>query len=274
MKKYIKLLSLTVAVFLSLTLVACNNSKDTSNKNSQNTEKQNPKNAWSNIEKSKEFVVGLCAAYAPFESRNEKTGEIEGFDIDLANSLAKEMGVKAKIVDAEWQALLGGLNKGTYDVLITCMSKKEAAKENVTMSDSYYNLTDIIVVREDDDSIKSSKDLKNKIVGVQLGSGSEQIADKLGNFKEIKRYNYNPEAFIDLKNKRCDAVLVSYPYAVNYMKTQKGYKVINDTLESVEIVIVGKAGEQEMITKFNDALKKIKENGEYDKIIDKWLKIK
>ncbi len=229
--------------------------------------------SWNKIAEKKKITVGLCAAYPPFESRNEKTGEFEGFDIDLAKALGKELGVEVEIKDAEWQALLGGLNKGDFDVLITCMSKKEAAVENVNMSDVYYNLNDVVVVRENEEKIKSPEDLKDKVIGVQLGSGSEQIADKMKNTKEIKKYNYNPEAFIDLENERIDAVIVGYAYAVNHLKENKGFKMLEKPLESAEIVMVMRSGEDNLTDKMNTALSKIKENGEYDKLIEKWLKV-
>ncbi len=230
--------------------------------------------SWDEVKEKGELRVGLCAAYPPFESRNEKTGEFEGFDIDLANALGQELGIKATIIDAEWQALLGGMNKGDYDVLITCMSKKEASVENVNMSDVYYNLNDIIVVKKGNDSIKSKADLANKVVGVQLGSGSEQAVDQLTGLKEIKRYNYNPEAFLDLKNGRVDAVVVGYVYALTELAKDESYEIINDAIDSSEIVMVSKVDGDALTAKLNEALAKVKQSGKYDELVGKWLTVK
>jgi len=260
--------TLLLAIILSTCalMAACSSKTESGNQATQD-------NSWQRVNESKKLIVGLCAAYPPFESRNEKNGEIEGFDIDLANALTKELGIGVEIKDAEWQALLGGLTKGDYDVLITCMSKKEAAAENVNMSDVYYNLNDIVVVREDEKNINSPDDLKGKVIGVQLGSGSEQIADKMQGLKEIKRYNYNPEAFIDLKNKRIDAVIVGYAYAVNQLKEQKGFRILEKPLESAEIVMVLRKGEDSLTQKLNEALSKVKANGVYKQLVDKWLTV-
>ena len=230
--------------------------------------------SWKAVQDKGELVVGLAAAYPPFESRNEKTGEIEGFDVDMANAIGKELGVNIKVVDAEWQALLGGLNKGDYDVLITCMSKKEASVENVNMSDVYYNLDDVIVVNSDNTTINGIKDLEGKVVGVQLGSGSEQYVDQLTGLKEIKRYNYNPEAFIDLENNRNDAVVVGYAYAVDQISGNPVFKILDEPVGSSEIVMVSKAGADDLTAKLNEGLSEIKENGLYDELISKWLSIK
>ena len=226
------------------------------------------------VQERGELVVGLCAQYPPFESKNEQSGQLEGFDIDMGQALATRMGVKAKFVDAEWQGLLGGLKKGDYDILITCMSKSETREENVNFSDVYYQLPDVIVVRKDETGIKTQADLKGKTVGVQLGSASEQLADQMQDlFKEIKRYNYNPEAFTDLKFKRIDAVLVGYAYAVNQIKTDPAYKVVGEPLAQAEIVMVLPKGADQLTARVNAALQEIKQDGTYQEIHDRWLKV-
>ncbi|MCB2289688.1 ABC transporter substrate-binding protein [Clostridium sp. CS001] len=229
--------------------------------------------SWDKVKQKGELTVGLCAEFAPFESRNEKTGEIEGFDVDMAKSLGEELGVKIKIVDAQWEALVGGVEKGDYDVLITCMSKKEAAQGNINMTDVYYNLNDVIVVNKDNNSINSADDLKGKVVGVQAASSSEQAVDALKELKEVKRYNRNPEAFIDLQNKRIEAVVVGYAYAATQMKQAKDIKIIDKPIATQEIVMVLKKGNDSLTTKLNEGLGTIKKNGKYDKVITKWLKL-
>lgn len=270
-----KSIFLTLLLF-SLAAVVIGCSSTPASKGSEQSPAENDKNAdmsWQAVQENEELIVGLCAAYPPFESRNEQTGEIEGFDIDLAKSIAEEIGINVKIIDAEWQALLGGLNKGDYDVLITAMSKKEASVENVNMSDVYYNLDDVIVVNNDNSSITSVEDLEGKIVGVQLGSGSEQYVDQLSGLKEIRRYNYNPEAFIDLENKRIDAVVVGYAYAVDQIADNPIFKVLEEPIGSAEIVMVTKAGADELTEKLNEGLRNIKANGIYDGLVSKWLSI-
>lgn len=233
--------------------------------------------SWNKVKERGELIIGLAAHYPPFESRNEKTGELEGFDVGLAKALAAQLGVQPKFVDAEWQGLLGGLAKGDFDVLITCMSKSEARGKEVAFSDVYYKLADVIVVRKGDTAVTGKDDLRGKVVGVQLGSGSEQLVDKLAEqgagFKEIKRYNYNPEAFLDLKAKRIDALVVGYAYAVNQIKEDPSYHVVDAPLSEAEIVMVLPQGADALVAKLNAALAKLRKNGTYQKIHDRWLKV-
>lgn len=251
-------------VVLALLMVGC----------AKTTSSQSTDVSWADVQKKGELVVGLCAQYAPFESINENTKQVEGFDVDLANALGKELGVKVKIVDAEWEALLGGVEKGDYDVLITCMSKKEASKGNINMSDVYYRLPEIIVVNKDNTTIKSVDDLKGKVVGVQTACSSEQAVDTLTGLKEVKRYERNPEAFLDLRNRRIDAVVVGYAYAATELKNKNDVKIINSPVGEVsDVVMVLKKGADSLTAKLNGALAAVRQNGAYDQAIKKWLSV-
>ncbi len=228
--------------------------------------------SWENVTARRELVVGFCAQYPPFESKNLTTGAFEGFDVDLANALAAEMGVSVRFVDAEWQGLIGGLGKGDFDMLLTCMSKSEARGANANFSDVYYRLADVIVVKKGNTAISGLEDLTGKVVGVQIGSGSEQLADSMkGRFKEIKRYNYNPEAFADVKFGRIDAVLVGYTYAIRQNKVDPAYKVVGSPLAEAEIVAVMKKGADALTAEVNAALSRLQKSGEYQTIHDRWL---
>lgn len=221
------------------------------------------------------LVIGFCAAYPPFESRNEKTGKFEGFDVDLGTALAEKLGLKAEFRDTEWPGLIAGVNKGDFDVLLSCMSKSETRGENVNMSDIYYRLSDVVVVRADDDRFKGNPDLEGKVVGVQMGSAAEQVADKMDGLKEIRRFNYNPEAFLDLQHKRIDALIVGYAYAVNQIKATSGnFRVLGEVGEASEIVMVMKKDSDTLTQALNKALGELRASGEYDRIVKKWLSAK
>jgi len=224
-----------------------------------------------------ELVVGLAPFYAPFESTNEKTKEIEGFDVDLMNAIAAKMGVKVTYKPAEWQALLGGIEKGDYNVIFSAMSKKEAAEANVDFSDVYYQLPDVIIVTKGNPKgIADKAALKGKIVGVQLGSGSEQIADKLKDeigFKEVKKYKLTQDAMNDLKAGRIDAVLAGQAFAVEQSKVDPSFDVVGEPLETADLVAVFPKGDTALVDAFNAALAEVKADGTYDELVKKWLTV-
>lgn len=155
-------------------------------------------NSWNKIKEKGELVVGFCAQYPPFEFKTE-TGELKGFDVDLANAIGKELGIDVKFKDGEWQGLIAGMQKGDYDVLITCMGKTAKRMEMVNFSDAYVDLTEVIVVRKEENTIQDKAGLKGKIADAQMASSSERVLDGMADLVgEIKRFNYTTEAFLDL----------------------------------------------------------------------------
>ncbi len=229
------------------------------------------------VKTKKVLVVGLAPFYAPFESTNEKTKEIEGFDVDLMNAIVAKMGVKAEYKAAEWQALLGGLEKGDHDVIFSAMSKKEAAEGNVEFSDTYYNLDDIIITAKGNpENIQGKSDLKGKVVGVQLGSGSEPLADEIKGevgIQEVKKYKLTQDAMNDLKAGRIDAVIAGYTFAVEQTRKDPSFVVLSEPLASAELVGVFKKGSTTLVEEFNRALAEVKSDGTYDQLVEKWLSL-
>jgi polar amino acid transport system substrate-binding protein len=229
-------------------------------------------NHWQKIKEKDELVIGFCAQYPPFEFKTSK-GEFKGFDVDLGNQIGKYLNIPVKFKDGEWQGLIAGMNKGDYDMLITCMSKTNARKNNANFSDPYYDHPEVIVVRKDESKIKAAEDLADKVVGVQMSTSSEKTAESLMPelCKEIKKYNYTTEAFLDLKYKRIDAVICGHPYAIMQIKKDPSYKFVGEPLNKSDIVMVMPKGADTLTQKINQALASLKDDGTYDKLYSKWL---
>ncbi len=230
-------------------------------------------NSWKSIKEKGELVVGFCAQYPPFEFKTE-TGELKGFDVDLANAIGEKLDIPVKFKDGEWQGLIAGMEKGDYDILITCMGKTTARKKNVNFSDAYIDLTEVIIVRKDETKIQGKTDLKGKIVGAQIATSSEQVVDGMADLVgEVKKYNYTTEAFIDLKFKRIDALVCGVAYAVVQIKKDPSFKIVGAPLHSTEIVIALPKDANDLTSRINAALAEVKANGTHQKIYDKWLNV-
>lgn len=274
MKKKLIALGLVCTLVLSMA-TACGN------KEKEDTTEKTPKTegtSWTNIEEKGTLKIGLCPEYPPFESVNND-GNIEGFDADLATAIAEEMGVTVEFANTPWEGLISGLNNGEFDMIMSAMSPEEAtsATDAVGLSDAYYDLGDVIAVKSDDNNITKKEDLEGKTVGYQTGSASEQAVDKLEELgikvKTKNPYNRNSDAFAELENGRIDAVIVSYPYAVTQSKEDKSFKVINDPIQSCDLVAIAVKGSDELIAKYNEALKVVKDSGKYAEIEKKWLSV-
>ncbi|MEG1361147.1 MAG: ABC transporter substrate-binding protein [Lachnospiraceae bacterium] len=273
-----KILCLTLVTLLLTSLVSGCGNKEHTKKSASQGRATATDCSWSDVEKAGVLKIGLCPEYPPFESVTDD-GSIEGFDPSLAAAIGKELGVTVEFVNTPWEGLIAGLGNGDFDLVMSAMSPDEAtsATDAVSLSDPYYELKDIIVVGKDNTDITKKEDLTGKNIGYQTGSAAEQVIDGLTKQNitiGVKSpYNRNADAFADLANGRIDAIVVSYPYAVTMAKENDTFKVINDTLQSCNLVAVMGKDAKELTLKYNNALKTIKENQLYTEIESQWLSI-
>lgn len=223
------------------------------------------------------LIVGTAPFYAPFESTNEQSKEIEGFDIDMMTEIAERMGVDVEFMPSEWQGLLGGLEKGDFDVIVSAMTEKEAAEGNVEFSQVYYDLPDVIIVASGNPKgIEAKGDLAGMVVGVQTGSGAEMLAEELDpevGFSELRKYELTQDAMNDLKAGRIDAVIAGHAFAIEQRKVDPNFEVSDQPLETSGLVGVFKNGSGSLVDEFNTQLEAIKADGTYDALVKKWLTI-
>ena len=190
--------------------------------------------AMADIKQRGEMVVGLEAAYVPYESFD--AGKIVGYDCDLAQAIADKIGVKVRFVDTAWDGIIPALYAQKFDVIISAMTITKARAERVLFSMPYGDASNMILVRASGDPVTSAAEMSGHGVGAQLGSAGAQVArdfeatlkaaGKPG-FTELKLYDHYPEAYLDLQNHRIDAVINSMSSLVIVMRDQPGkYRVI------------------------------------------------
>jgi len=281
-KKTFKLFLTVMVIVLSLfALTACGTDAKNEVNNEVNNDLENNEAADTSLQSiidSKVLRVGMCPEYPPFESINENN-EIVGFDPSLAAAIADEIGVKAEFVNTPWEGLIAGVNNGDFDIIMSAMSPEEAtsATDAVELSDNYYTLADVIVVKSENDEINSKEDLAGKIIGIQDASSAAQAAEKLPEMgievAEIKHYNRNADAYAELVNGRIDAIVVGVTYANEQAKNNPEFKVVNDPIQEIGIAVVAKDGSEALIEKIEEVISKLKENGTYDNIAVEWLAV-
>ena len=221
---------------------------------------------------AKTLKVGSSVDFAPFEFQDEGQAEYQGFDMDLIRAIGKEMGYDVEISNIGFDGLIPALQAKNVDVLITGMTINDERKQSVDFSDPYYQSGLTIVVRENEENIKSFDDLKGKRIAVQIGTTSAKETKVIPG-AEAKELNTPADCFMELKNGGVDAVVNDRPVNDYFIHSsqQTGVKTLPDRLTSEDYGIAVAKGNTELLTKINDALKKLKDNGEYDKIFAKWF---
>ncbi len=153
------------------------------------------------------LIVGVEGTYPPFNFVDAKTGELDGFDIEVSELLADKLGVKVQFVKTEWSAILAGLSSGKFDVILNQVGITPERQKTFDFSVPYVASSPQLILRKNDDSgYKSFADLKGKRLGVSQGSNYEALA-KAQEGVEVKSYPGAPEYLSDLVNRRVDAAL-------------------------------------------------------------------
>lgn len=161
-----------------------------------------------------ELVLGLDDSFPPMGYSDSKTGEIVGFDIDLAEEVCKRLGVKLKKQPISWDAKEIELSSKNIDVIWNGMTVTDERIENMYLSKPYIANAQVIIVAEDS-PIKTKADLAGKKVGLQKGSSALEAVEAdtetynaIMNGGEIVQFDENLTAYLDLKAGRIDAFVV------------------------------------------------------------------
>ena len=216
---------------------------------------------------AKVLKVGSSVDFAPFEFQDEGQKEYQGFDMDLIRAIGKEMGYDVEIQNLGFDGLIPALQGKNIDAIISGMSINDERKQNVLFSDPYYQSGLTMVVRDNETAIKSFQDLKGKKVAVQIGTTSADEVKKIDGV-EIKELNTPADCFMELKAGGVGAVVNDPPVNDYYItkNNAQGVKALEEKLTAEDYGIAIGKDNKELQQKVNDALKKLKENGEYDKI--------
>ncbi|MDP3673278.1 MAG: cystine ABC transporter substrate-binding protein [Telluria sp.] len=176
--------------------------------------------------------IATEGTYPPFNFKDPKTGELTGYDVDVARLVAARLGLKPEFVTTEWSAILAGLAAGKYDVIISQVGITPKRQQAFDFSEPYtYSSPQLIVRKDEKASYASLAELKGKKVGVGQGSNYEQQAKAVPGV-EVKSYPAAPENLQDLAFGRIDAALndslmVAYLLSNSKLPIKAGARVGN-----------------------------------------------
>lgn len=219
-------------------------------------------------------VVGTDAQFPPFE-KQEGDGSITGFDADVLAAVAKAGGFKADLQHTGWDPMFDGIDRGKLDAGIAAIAINDERKQKYDFTDSYFEATQVILVPADS-AIQSLSELKGKNIGVQSATTGEMVVqDAFGKtYQGIKGFDDLPSAVEDLKLGRLDAVVADNAVVMEYVKKlgSDKFKIVEDpSIAKEQYGIIVKKGNKELLDKLNAGLKKIREDGTYDKIYEKYF---
>ncbi|CRK81985.1 basic amino acid ABC transporter substrate-binding protein [Neobacillus massiliamazoniensis] len=216
------------------------------------------------------------ATYAPFEYQDK--GEVVGFDVDFVKAVAKEAGYDVKVEHVGWDPLFVEIKGKTADAAISSITITDDRKQTYDFTIPYFLSKNEIMVPKKSD-IKNAQDLKGKVIAVQNGTtGQDAVEALIGkNNNKLKKFESNNLAILELKGGGADAVVSDNTVIETYIKNnpKDNFKFIeDDTTFQKEFYGILLPKGSKLKADFDKAIKKVVENGTYEKIYKKWLNTK
>lgn len=226
------------------------------------------------VQSAGKLVIGIEGTYPPF-TYHDKDGNLVGLDVEVGKKIAEKLGVQAEFVEAPWDSLLIGMDSGRFDTVINCVSITPEREEKYDFSEPYYYEARRVVVRADDDRIKSDADLAGMKVATNTTNAFIPWYEEKG--AEIMGIDTSGEAIELVLSGRADFCGASVPVLNAYLEehpdAEKLLKVAFVIPNSEDVIAIPvRKGEPRFLDAINQALTELREEGTLKEISEKYLK--
>lgn len=222
------------------------------------------------IKKEGFITFATEGTYAPY-SFHDDSGELVGFDVEVARAIAKKLGVEARFTETQWDGIIAGLDANKYDAISNQVSITEERLEKYLFSDPYTYVYGVVIVNEDNDEIKSFEDLDGKDVSLTVTSNWAQVAESYGG-NIISTSGFNESIQLVLQN-RVDATVNDNVTFYDFIANQPdaNAKIVATSDEATESAILIRKGDDDLQAALNEALAQLKNEGRLKEISEKYF---
>lgn len=226
----------------------------------------------------KTIRIGTEGAYPPFNFLTA-SGELTGFDVDIAMALCAQMKAECTLVAQDWDGMIPALQNNKFDAIIASMSITPERLEQIAFSDRYYLTPPAIAVPKDSPVTGATKEaLAGKAIGAQASTTHSQAAEAMFPDSDVKVYPTSEEYKLDIGNGRLDAVLDDIVVLSQWIETPEGAccKILATLPADPKIYGIGagiglRKGDEKLKQMFNEAIVAIRADGTYKTIQDKYF---
>ncbi len=226
----------------------------------------------------KKIILGTEGAYAPFNSI-DANGNLVGFDIEIGNALCEAMNAECEWVTSDWDGIIPALIAKKFDAIVASMSITDERKKKIDFTSKYYTSPVSFAVEKKNAIKYFSQGLKGKAVAVQSGTVTENLVNGLfGKLVKVKAYKTQEEANLDFNSGRVDLLAADSFIISDFLASDAGKNAevfgpnIDDKKYLGEGIGIGvRKGEDELVKALNAAIAKIRSDGTYKKINDKYF---
>ena len=221
------------------------------------------------------LVMATNAEFPPYEYHDSSQvgpdgSDIVGIDAEIAGAIADQMGMDLVIEDIAFDSLIPELQSGKADFVAAGMTVTEDRLVNVDFSDTYATAVQSVIVTNDS-AIASVDDLAGKKIGVQQGTTGDLYAtDDFGD-ENVDRYPKGVDAVQALVQGKVDAVIIDNEPAKVFVGDNEGLKLLDTAYAEEEYAIAVKKGNTELLDQINAAIAELKDSGELESIVAKYI---
>lgn len=256
-----RLMKLGLAAVMGLSLVGCGSSSSSASEEDH----------LARIQSAGKLVVGLEGDWQPF-SYHDKEDNLCGVDVEVAQNIAKKLGVDVEIVEGKWDGLLTGLSTGTYDLVINGVDITDERKQTYDFSDPYVYDKTVLVVRDDTADINSFDDLKGKTTANSIGSTYMEIGEKYG--ADVQGVDDLSKCMDMVKNGTVNATVNAATSINDYIKTTGDtcFKIVDESGSMPYAIPLVKGEDNATLLKaVNEALSEMRSEGTLKEISEKYF---
>jgi L-cystine transport system substrate-binding protein len=254
---------LSIVTLSALLLAACG---DDGAKNSA----AGAKNKLEEIQAEGKIQIGLEGTFRPF-SYHDESGELTGFEYEIADQIAKDLGVEADFVETKWDSLIAGLDTDKYDFVINNISITDERKEKYDFTIPYMKSEAALAVRSDNKDIKEPADLDGKKAAETITSTHAEAAKALG--AEVVTSSDLVSSIELVLQGRADGTIQDRVSFLTYLKEKPNteLKVLAEAVNSTDIALIINKKNDEFREKLDEIIKARTEDGTFAAISEKYF---
>ncbi|TYL53059.1 amino acid ABC transporter substrate-binding protein [Agromyces mariniharenae] len=217
------------------------------------------------------LTVATEGTYRPFSFHEDGSGDLVGYDVELAEAVAEKLGLEVEFQETQWDAIFAGLDAGRFDVIANQVSINPEREEQYLFSEPYTVSPGVIVVNEGDSSISSFDDLAGKTTAQSLTSNWYQLAQESGaNVEAVEGW---AQAVSLLQQGRVDATINDKLTFLDYVNTtpDAAIEVAAETDDPSLSALTFTKDKQALVDAVNGALAELREEGVLAELGEKYF---
>ena len=257
------LLGLAAASIAALALAACSTGAPSSSEPAADDEY--------GLVKAGTLTVATEGTYRPFSFHEDGSGDLVGYDVEVAEAVADKLGLEIEFQETQWDAIFAGLDAGRFDVIANQVSINPEREEKYLFSEPYTVSPGVIVVPEDDDSITSFADLEGKTTAQSLQSNWYELAQESG--ATVEAVEGWAQAVALLQQGRVDATINDNLTFLDYEKSEgpTGLKIAAETDDPARNAFAFTKDKTALVEAVDEALAELREEGVLVEISEKYF---